>query len=121
MRVMDKAKPLLVDGDMSETLISEVLPLLQVYGFSIQAIYTGSALTGKLSLEGSVNHVQDNLGNVTTEGTWKQIANTEVTLSGAGNYIWNIPDAMYPYVRVKYVTAALDSGELQVFAWVRSF
>lgn len=62
-----------------------------MFGFSIQAVYAGSSPTGSLKLQGSLDQV-----------TWNDIDDYSESISQDGSALWNVTDAMYPYVRVFY-------------------
>jgi len=112
---------LVTNGDMAGDITSSVQQLDNAFGYSVQAVYTGSSIAGVISLEASVNHRQDDQGNVSVAGDWVAVLNSAQTLSAAGSYIWNIADSMYPYFRVKYAHHADDSGVLNVWSFVRGF
>lgn len=113
---------IVVNGDMAAGIVSETVPLDQVFGFAIQAVYTtAGTLTGTLSLEASCDHEEDNERNVIVPGTWTEIANSPVVLAGAGNYVWNVASPNYLWVRLVWVPGAMDSGNLNVTCVTKGF
>lgn len=113
---------IVVNGDMSSSITSTTVPLDQVFGYSVQAVYTTSgALLGVLQLECSNDHEEDNEKNVIVPGTWTPIANSNVTLAGAGNYVWNVTSSNYLWFRLTYTPAPLDSGVLNVSCVTKGF
>ena len=100
-------------GNMASSITSETVPLDQVFGLSVQAVYTtGGTLAGVLSLQGSNTHEEDNEKNVLVPGTWTTISS--VTLSGGGDTLWNVENSNYLWLRVVYAPAGGDSGTLNV-------
>lgn len=113
---------IVVNGNMSGSLTSETVPLDQVFGFAVQAVYTTSGtLNGTLSLQASCNHEEDNERNVIVPGTWTEIANSAVSLTGAGNYVWNVANPNYLWVRLVWVPGAMNSGNLNVTCVTKGF
>lgn len=104
---------IVVNGNMASAITSETVPLDQVFGLSVQAVYTtGGTLGGVLSLEGSNTHSEDNEKNILNAGTWTTISS--VTLSGGGNTLWNVENSNYLWLRVTYAPAGGDAGTLNV-------
>lgn len=113
---------ILKDGDMSEVLVSETIPLDQVFGYSVQAVYTTeAALGGVLQMQASSNHQEDNERNVIVEGDWVTIKNSSVTISGSGSFIWNMQEPNYLWARLVYTPAIGDSGVLNVTVNTKGF
>jgi hypothetical protein len=107
---------------MAGDLTSSVQQLDNAFGYSVQANYaTVGSLGGTLSLEASIDHQQDSQGNVLVAGNWVTVTNSSQTISGAGSYIWNVENVMYPYFRVKYAHHSGDTGTLNVYCNVRGF
>lgn len=104
---------IVVAGDMSANITSETVPLDQVFGLSVQAVYaTAGTLAGVLSLEGSNTHQEDNEKNVLVPGTWTTISS--VTLAGSGDTLWNVENSNYLWLRVTYTADLADTGTLKV-------
>ena len=80
----------------------------QIFGYSVQAVYTGSP-TGTLKLQAS----NDNTSYV-------DIADSSNSITGAGETMWNVTSANYAYVKVVY-TASSGSGSLTVKFFGRGF
>lgn len=100
---------LLTNGDMSGNLTSTNLSLLQVFGFSIQAVWTGTP-TGTLQLNCSNDGVN-----------WDMVQNSAQSLTGsAGHFTWNVTSSNYRWVQLTY-TATSGSGSLTVNAFCRGF
>jgi hypothetical protein len=89
---------ILSNGDMSQSSLSSsyVIPnsvrslIEQAWGFSIQAVWTGSPV-GTLSLQSSADGVN-----------WDTIANSSQAINGAGHFTWNYTGAFFPYVQLVY-------------------
>jgi len=112
----------ITNGDMSTNLVSETIPLDQVFGYSIQAVYTTSGtLGGILRLECSNDHTEDNEKNVIVPGTWSVVSNSAVTLTGAGNFLWNVESVNYLWARLTYTKVMGDSGVLNATCVTKGF
>lgn len=110
------------NASMAADIISSIVPIDQVYGYSVQANYTTSgSLGGTLSIQASVDHVQDTEGNVINAGTFVDITGTPVVLTGAGSFIWNVMTANYLYFQLKYTHAGGDTGTLNAFSVTKGF
>lgn len=94
---------------MNTTINSSAIPLYQIYGYSIQAVYTGTP-TGAFKLQGSSDPVpQAGSPSITAAPTpvnWSDIANSSESISAAGNFMWNVFDVMYNWVRLVYTDSS---------------
>lgn len=91
---------LIVNGDMSGNITQSVTqPMIGIALSAIQAVWTGSPV-GTLKLQISNDNV-----------TYTDYTGSSTAVSGAGNFIWNLLDVGYRYIRVAY-TAASGSGTL---------
>ena len=114
--------PIVTNGDMSLPIVSDTIPLDQVYGYAIQAVYTtAGALGGVLEVQASSNHQEDNEKNVLVAGDWVTVKNSPVTLNGAGSFMWNITDPNYLWARLVYTPAIGDSGVLNATVTTKGF
>lgn len=114
--------PIVVNGNMSANIVSETIPLDQVFGYSIQAVYTTSGtLGGVLQLECSNNHQEDNEKNIIVPGTWSVVSSSNITLTGAGNMMWNTESVNYLWARLTYTAAGGDSGTLNATCVTKGF
>lgn len=88
---------------MNTTLNSTPMPLWDTWGYSIQLVWTGTP-TGTFKLQGSSDPILK--GNPTSQNynpvNWTDIANSPYAVTAAGNYMWNVFDVAYNYVRVVY-------------------
>lgn len=113
---------IVTNGNMASSITSETVPLDQVFGYSIQAVYTtAGTLAGVLELQASSNHQEDNEKNVIVAGNWVTISGTPVTLTGAGSFIWNVQDPNYLWVRLVYTPGVGDSGTLNATVNTKGF
>lgn len=88
------------------TIVSNPIPLDQIYGFAIQAFWTGSP-TGTLKLQASSDspgrETQTSSGGPDAVTNWSDVTNSSYSITGsAGNYMWNFNGAFYRYVRISY-------------------
>lgn len=91
MRVTD-SKEIFSDVVNNTTKYSEVVSLKHIFGFSVSSVWSGTSITGSVTVQASVDGI-----------TWYDTAATTV-ISATGTALYNIIDAMYPYVRVKVVS-----------------
>lgn len=82
---------LLAAGDMSGSITSGSQQLIQEVLCSIQAVWAGTAPAGTLKLQIS----NDN-------STWVDYTGSSTTVSGDGNFMWNLISVPFRYVRVVY-------------------
>lgn len=87
---------------------SETILIDQIYGFSIQAIFTGSP-NGNLKIQASCDDVQKS-SDVTN---FVDVAGASATITAAGSVIIQQQYAFYKWFRVVY-TATSGSGNLTV-------
>lgn len=93
----------LVAGDMSGDVISKSILLNAIVLVSVQCVWTGSPVGG-LKLQASNDGI-----------TWSDVAGSAVSLNGAGDVLYNLPEIGYLYLRAIY-THTSGAGYLQVVA-----
>jgi len=99
----------LVDaGSMAGNITSSSQQLTNIFGYSVQAVYTGSPV-GTIKLQASLDRT-----------TWNDVSNSSTAISAAGSTLWNISDVQYPYLRVVY-TRDSGSGVLTVKFFGKGF
>jgi hypothetical protein len=88
------------------------MELKNMYGCAIQVVWTGTP-NGVFKLQAS----SDPLTNTTTPSApgsvpthWTDIPASSYTVNAAGNYMWNVYDIMYNWVRVVYTDASGGSS-----------
>jgi hypothetical protein len=86
--------------------------LENMFGYSIQVVFTGTP-NGTFKLQASADPVTaagqvfGANGAVTyTPTNWSDVSLSPVIVSAAGNYMWNVIDTMYNYVRLVYTDAS---------------
>jgi len=87
---------------MNTNLASTAEAIPDIYGYCIQAVFTGTP-TGTFKLQAS----NDAFKQVTPSTpqvpvNWTDIANSSVDVTAAGDYTWNVIGAFYPFVRLVY-------------------
>lgn len=101
----------ITSGDMSQaTLTSSITNIQYLDNVGIQANFTGSPV-GTLSVQVSIDHAQDEWGNVTTAGNWSQVTSSAVTSSPV---VFDLNQLSAPWIRVVY-TKVSGTGTLNVF------
>lgn len=109
MRIFNEPVTVSNSGDMSQaTLTSNSIALDHMGLAAIQAVYTGSPV-GSLKL-------QANVGG----STWTDVASSTVSVTAAGDNMWNLADIGYSAVRVVY-TKTSGTGTLSVRANCKGF
>ena len=83
---------------MGSSFESEAIFLDQIYGFSFQAIYSGTP-NGTFVLQASNQDVS--FGKAVTE--WTDISGSSYAVTSSGSTIWNYNGAFFRWVRVKYI------------------
>lgn len=82
---------LLSNGSLSGNLISPSQQLTQMAMCSIQASWSGSSPVGSLRLQISNNNT-----------VWSDYTGSGVAVNGDGNFLWNLINTAFQYVRVVY-------------------
>lgn len=100
-------------GDASLTNTSSPVTLESIYGYAIQAVFTGLP-TGSLKLQGSCDPGKlTNNAYGTDVNNWNDISGTTVAISAAGNTLYNMDAQFYKWVRIVY-TPSGGTGTLNV-------
>ena len=99
---------ILVAADMSASFSSDPILLDQIYGFSFQAVFTGSP-NGTFKLQCSNDDVK--LSSEVSQ--WSDVGSTSQAISAAGDLFYNIDAAHYKWVRIVY-TRSSGSGSCDV-------
>lgn len=102
--------------DMSTSFKTIGIDLNQTVLYSIEAVWTGTPV-GSFNLEVSNDIVPINPSAGNPVGAdpaglvvnWVTYTGSATAVSGAGNFLWNVLEAGYRWVRVSY-TAASGSG-----------
>lgn len=91
---------------MNTTITSQAVPVVNMYGFAIQAVYTATP-SGTLKLQASAdpfNYASPVQPPVPTN--WTDVTDSSEPVSGAGVFIWNVTGVFYNYVRVVYTDSS---------------
>lgn len=100
---------LMEDGSMASSATSSALLINTFSGYSISAtISSASSASGTLVLQTS----NDNLPPSSIVN-WSDITSSSQIVNSNGTTLWNVADAYYKYVRVKY-TLATGTGVLNI-------
>ena len=103
MKVMNKS--IVSATVMNKTITSEAINVDQIYGVAIQAVFTGTP-TGTFKLQASCDPALIHNAQPEAPSNWSDIPNSSYTVSGAGNYAWNMFEIMYSYIRLVYTDAS---------------
>ena len=87
---------------MNTNLTSSAFNLNQIYGYCIQAVWTGTP-TGTFKLQASADPSDIQLRNANQQPVnWTDVANSSQAVTIAGSYMWNVTEIMYGWVRLVY-------------------
>lgn len=99
-------------GDVAINNTSSPITLESLYGFSVQAVFTGSPV-GELKLQGSCDPGKPTANSYGTDVVnWNDIS-SPVAISASGNTIFNLDAQFYKWLRVVY-TATSGTGTINV-------
>lgn len=88
--------------DMDADITGPATELQNIYGYSIQAVYTGATCDGTIKLQCSVDPVRNATPSPPQPATWTDIADSSYTITSSGSYVWNVENVMYTWVRVVF-------------------
>lgn len=100
---------MITNAVMNTTITSPGFNVQQIYGVAIQAVFTGTP-TGTFKLQGSADPATSynptfGVGQNNPQN-WVDIANSSYSVSSSGNYMWNVFDIMYNYIRLVYTDSS---------------
>lgn len=101
--------PLLSSVLMNANINSTAMQLRNMTGYNIQAEFT-SAPTGTLKLQASCDPEEFGPPNNIAPSNWTDIANSSIAISTSGNYMWNVSDVQYNWVRLVYTDGSSGSS-----------
>jgi hypothetical protein len=86
---------------MNTQINSAAYNVAQMYGFAIQAVFTGTP-TGTFKLQSSSDPATsyEDLNNIPVN--WSDIISSPYSVTASGSYMWNVFDAMFTWVRLVY-------------------
>ena len=90
-----------IDQPLNASFEGEALQLNQMYGYSIQVVWTGT-LNGSFKLQASCDANNSGYDPV----NWTDISDTATTISQDGDFMWNVLYCMYNWVRLVYTDAS---------------
>jgi hypothetical protein len=95
-----KQNNLITNQAMNTNMVSPPEPLVTVYAYAVQAYYTGTP-TGTFKLQASCDPISIN-SNANSPVNWTDIINSNYAVAASGNYMWNVVDCAYNWVRLVY-------------------
>jgi len=84
------------------------MALDSIWGYSIQAVWTGTP-NGTIKLQASSDPINQ-ANQVNSPINWTDIANSAQVITAAGNFMWNITSTSYNYVQLVYLDASSGSS-----------
>jgi hypothetical protein len=96
---------------LNTTVNSTPMQLYEMYGFSIQVVFTGTP-TGTFKLQASDDPVYaSNIpAGARVVTNWTDIDGSDQVVTAAGSVMWSATDAMYNFVRVVYTDASAGAS-----------
>lgn len=95
---------------MNTTLNSQAMQLLNMFGFNIQIVFTGTP-TGTFKLQASSDPIYKGApGHQFTPTNWTDVVNSSQAVTAAGNISWNYSGSYFNYVRVVYTDTSSGSS-----------
>lgn len=88
---------------------TKAMPIDNVWGYSVQIVWTGASAAGTLKLQAS-NDITDDSASVVN---WEDIAGSSYTVSGPGSAFYNYDGAFYKWFRVVF-TFSSGTGTITV-------
>lgn len=106
----------------TSTITSAPIPLDQIFGFAVQAYWTGTP-TGTIYLQASSQSppTQNQVANGGPDNItlWDTITGSPYSISGtSGSYMWNVNLAFYRYVQLVYTNSS-GTGSLSAIISVK--
>ncbi len=104
----------ITNGDMTTALTSAVTNIQFLDNIAIQLDFAGTP-TGTFQVQVSVDHAQDNNGNVTVAGSWVPLllSSNPVAAGTSGTIYIDLNQLSAPYMRVTYT--GTGAGTLNAF------
>lgn len=110
MQVYPKPNIIPVGTVMNTTINSSAMQLLNMFGYNIQIVFTGTP-TGNFKLQASADPIYKGAPGIqATPVNWTDVLNSTQSVSAAGNLMWNVSEVMYNYVRVVYTDTSSGSS-----------
>lgn len=97
--------PLVTSVPMNTTINSPAMQLRNMFGYNIQAWFTATP-TGTLKLQASSDPEEFGPPNNFIPTNWTDVANSSVSISASGNFMWNVFDVSYNWARMVYTDAS---------------
>ncbi len=105
----------ITNGDMSTASITSAVTNIGNWdNIGLQFVWTGSPV-GTFAVQVSIDHAQDQFGNVTNAGTWVPLTLSPSPITSLGSPIYiDMTQLSAPWIRVVY-TKTSGSGTLQTY------
>lgn len=94
-------KQIVANAVMNATITSSYYNVQQIFGVAIQAHYTGTP-TGTFKLQASSDPATSYNNGSNVPANWTDIAGSSQAVSAAGDFMWNVFDQMYNWIRLVY-------------------
>jgi hypothetical protein len=102
-------KKIVTDAVMNATITSDAYNVQQLFGCAIQAVFTGTP-TGTFKLQASADPATPYGEPIVVPTHWTDIINSSYSVTAAGDYMWNVFDIMYNWIRLVYTDGSGGSS-----------
>jgi hypothetical protein len=115
-------KKIVDNAAMSADIESVAYNVQQLLGYAIQAVFIGTP-TGTLKLQASCDPATAITPGGSPVSDWTDIADSSHAISIEGDFMWNVSDVMYNWVRLVYTDASggTSDGVLNVIINAKGF
>lgn len=102
---------------------SQPMELIQIFGYAIQARFVGSSITGTLKLQVSCDPNNNPGASGPNPTHWTDLAGSPQAISAAGDFMWNVSDPAYNWVRLVYTdgSGGTSNGHLTAVLNAKGF
>jgi hypothetical protein len=105
MKVYNYPMPPLPGTVLNTTVYGPAMQLYNMYGYAIQVVWSGTP-TGTWKLQASSDPVPQGSSSQPLTNYqpthWSDITDSPFSVTIAGDYMWNVYDVMYNWVRLVY-------------------
>lgn len=108
--------------DMGASFTGAAIHLESLQGFSINAFWTGTGLTGTLSLQGSNNAFLNSKTSNEEDpnAVWDELPGSAVVVDGNSSFFWNEGDAYFKAARLVWTRTA-GTGSLSAYIYAKGW
>ena len=100
-------------ADLTSNLTSSPIHLSHVANYSVQVVFSGTAITGTFKLQGSNDKGAnaDAIADASIQN-WTDLAGSSEAVTASGDILWNAQNIGYKWVRLVWTDAGTTSGTI---------